>query len=74
MANPVFTMLGGGKGNPMLNQFMQFMSKMQGQNPDAILQQMISSGQINQQQLNMVQTKAKEMETMFDGIKDNFGF
>ena len=40
--------------NPMqlMNGFPQFMRQMQGQNPQQILNQMLQSGKVNQQQLN----------------------
>lgn len=72
MANPLFSMLGG--QNPLISQFTNFMNTMQGKDPQQILNDMISSGKINQNQLNMAQQKAKEMETVFSGIKNNFGF
>jgi hypothetical protein len=60
--------------NPLFNQFNQFMAQMRGQNPNSIINQLLSSGRINQQQINMAHQKAKEMEKQFDAIKKNFGF
>jgi len=54
--------------------FQQFMQSMRGQDPNQILNQMISSGRITQQQLNQVQMQAKQMESQFDGFKKMFGF
>lgn len=54
--------------------FQQFMQSMRGQDPNRILNQMISSGRITQQQLNQVQMQAKQMESQFDGFKKMFGF
>lgn len=59
---------------PNINQFMQFMQSMRGQNPDNILKNMLNSGKINQSQLNQVQQQAKQMESMFSGCKNMFGF
>nr|DAR47177.1 MAG TPA: hypothetical protein [Caudoviricetes sp.] len=53
---------------------MQFMQSMRGQNPDNILKNMLNSGKINQSQLNQVQQQAKQMESMFSGCKNMFGF
>lgn len=53
---------------------MQFMQSMRGQNPDNILKNMLNSGKINQSQLNQVQQQAKQMESMFSGYKNMFGF
>lgn len=75
MANPLFSLLNGSVGNnQMLGQFMNFMSQMKGANPDEILQTMISSGQINQNQLNAAHKKAEEMSAVFNSVKNNFGF
>ena len=52
-----------------MQMFQQFMQSMRGQDPNQILNQMISSGRITQQQLNQVQ-----MESQFDGFKKMFGF
>lgn len=57
-----------------IQMFQQFMQSMRGQDPNQILNQMISSGRITQQQLNQVQMQAKQMESQFDGFKKMFGF
>nr|DAG01310.1 MAG TPA: Protein of unknown function (DUF2680) [Myoviridae sp. ctk6V34] len=57
-----------------MQMFQQFMQSMRGQDPNQILNQMISSGRITQQQLNQVQIQAKQMESQFDGFKKMFGF
>lgn len=57
-----------------MQMFQQFMQSMRGQDPNQILNQMISSGRITQQQLNQVQMQAKQMESQFDGLKKMFGF
>lgn len=54
--------------------FQQFMQAMRGKDPNQILNQMITSGQITQQQLNQVQMQAKQMENQFSGMKKMFGF
>ena len=50
--------------NPMqlMNGFPQFMRQMQGQNPQQILNQMLQSGKVNQQQLNQAQQMAQQMQ------------
>lgn len=62
--------------NPMqmISRFPQFMSQFRGQNPDAILQSMLQSGKINQNQLNQAQQQAQQMMTAFDQFKSMFGF
>lgn len=57
-----------------MRMFQQFMQSMRGQDPNQILNQMISSGRISQQQLNQIQAQARQMESQFDGFKKMFGF
>lgn len=73
MANPLYNVLNSAQ-NPMLSQFSSFMRQMQGQNPRDIINNMVSSGKINQQQLNQVQQQAQQMQAVFDGFKGMFGF
>lgn len=55
-------------------QFNQFMQQMKGQNSNDIINQLLASGRINQQQINMARKKAKEMEKQFESMKKTFGF
>lgn len=76
MANKLFNDMRGssaGAGNPM-QAFVNFMNQMQGKNPNDIINQMVQSGQITQQQLNEVQNKAQQMSGMFDPLKKMFRF
>ena len=70
MANPSFRpqMQGGVPG------FVQFMHSTKGQNPQAILNNLLSSGKISQRQLDIAQQKAKEMSGAFEGFRKMFGF
>lgn len=68
MNNP-FAVLGGGRmpgklGNfqQMMQQFQQFKATFQG-DPKAEVEKLLQSGQINQDQLNMVQGLAKQFES-----------
>ena len=75
MANPIFQMMNGGGNRPnMMNQFRQFMGQMKGQNPDEILNSLVSSGKVSQAQLNQAQSMAQQMRGQFDGFKNMFGF
>lgn len=51
MGNPFFGIMGGGGRPNMMHQFQQFMSQMQGKDPNAIINEMVQSG--NQNSLNM---------------------
>lgn len=75
MANPIFKMMNGGNNRPdMVTQFRKFMEQMKGKNPDQILNELVSSGKVNQAQLNKVQGMAQQMQGQFDGMKNIFGF
>lgn len=62
--------------NPMqiLSMFPRFMQMNQGKNPQQILNEMISSGQITQEQLNQAQKMAQQMSPQFEQFRQMFGF
>lgn len=75
MANPLLGMMGnmmmggmGGNGgnNPlqMLQQFNKFKQSMQGKDPNAMLNEMLNSGQVSQEQVN----QAKQMAEQFSSF------
>lgn len=66
MANPLFNALGGNQGNGMLAAFSRFMQSMRGRDPDAMLNDMIRSGQVSQAQLNQAQQMAQQMRGIFE--------
>ena len=71
MANPFYNATNSNMGAP---DFIKFMQYMKGKDPNQIINNMISSGQISQQQLNIVQQKAKQFSGLFNGFKSMFGF
>lgn len=71
--NPFFGVMGGGSRPNMMQQFQQFMQQMKGKDPNAIINEMVSSGKISQEQLNHVQQQAQQMSGMFDGMRGMFG-
>lgn len=75
MPNPLFNALGGTQNAtpPILQQFRQFVNQMKGRDPNQIINQMVSSGQLSQQQLNQVQEKAQQMQGVFEGMRGMFG-
>lgn len=75
MGNPFFKSMGGNapQGN-MFSQFQNFMNQMKGKNPNTMLNEMISSGKVNQSQLNQAQTMAQQISGQFDSMKSMFGF
>jgi len=64
MANPM----------QMMTQFPQFMRQMQGQDPKQLLNQLMQSGRVNQQQLNQAQQMAQQMQGQFEQFRGMFGF
>lgn len=58
----------------MQNGFIQFLQQNKGKNPNQILQEMMGSGQISQEQLNMAQAMAKRLEQQFSGLRGMFHF
>lgn len=75
MSNPLFGMLGGNaqQNNPIM-QFPKFMQQMRGKDPNAMINELVASGKINQQQLNQVQQQAQQMSGMFDQFRGMFHF
>lgn len=73
MANKLYNEMQNQQGG-MENGFMQFMEQMRGQNPRAIIDEMVRSGRVSQQQLNAVQQRAQQMSGMFGRMKSRFGF
>lgn len=72
MPNPIFQAIGGrmptmpgamGQFQNMLTQFRQFQSSFQG-DPKAKVQELLSSGQMSQQQYNQLAQVAKAFQSM----------
>jgi len=75
MSNPIFNALGGGTPkSPMMQQFPKFMQMMRGRDPQQMLNELVSSGQVSQSQLNTVQNQARQVGGMLDQFKGVFGF
>ena len=78
MSNPFFNAMGGSQaqGGPMnmMQAFQKFMQQNQGKDPNEMIQQMLSSGKLNQQQLNQAQQMAKQMQGPLSGLRSMFGF
>ena len=71
--NPFFGVMGGGRQPNMMQQFHSFMQQMRGKGPNAMIQEMVQSGRISQEQLNQVQQQAQQMSGVFDGMRSMFG-
>ena len=66
MPNPLYQQLGGGKvpANPMLQKFLQFRKTFNG-NPQQIVQNMINSGRVSQEQVNRYAQQANSLYEQF---------
>lgn len=65
MSNPFFGALGGGNGFfQMMQQFQQFRANFQG-DPKAEVEKLLQSGAMSQQELNQLQSMAKQFDPLF---------
>lgn len=71
--NPFFNAMGGNKQPNMMQQFQQFMNQMKGKDPNAVIQDMMQSGKITQDQYNQARQQAQQMQGMFEGMRSMFG-
>lgn len=78
MSSSLYNSMGRQTQNPIGGQFQQFMGQikgqMQGRNPQEMINQMLTSGQLSQQQLNAIQQRAQQIAPMLNGMKNMFGF
>lgn len=78
MGSSLFDSMGRQAQNPIGGQFQQFMGQikgqMQGRSPQDVINQMVSTGQLSQQQLNAIQQRAQQIAPMLNGMKNMFGF
>ena len=74
MPNQLYSKLNGNQQGNMMQQFQRFMNQMQGKNPNEMIEQIVASGQLSQQQLNFIQQQAKNMEQQFSDMRSMFGF
>lgn len=52
----------------MMQQFQQFMSQMQGKDPKAMLNDLVASGRVSQEQLNAAQQQAQQFANMLQSM------
>lgn len=60
--------------NPLQNQFNLFMQQMRGQDPNAVLNQLVSSGRVSQEQINQAHKQVENLKGQFENMKKFFGF
>ena len=68
--NPFFQAMGQPN---MVQQFQAFMNQMKGKDPNSMIQELVSSGQVSQQQLDQAQRQAQQMAAMFEPLREMFG-
>lgn len=73
MASSLFKSMGA-KVQPQRHPFLQFMNQMKGQDPNAIINKMVRSGQLSQDQLNQVQQQAQQVQKNLESFRSMFGF
>ena len=61
-------------GNPIQQQFNMFMQQMKGQDPNAVLNQLVSSGRVSQKQINQAHKQVENLKGQFENMKKFFGF
>ncbi len=71
MANPFYQAMGGQPN--MMQQFQSFMQQMRGKDPNAMIQELVSSGRVSQAQLDQAQRQAQQMQQMFEPLRGMFG-
>ena len=64
--NPFYQAMGP-KPN-MIQQFQSFMQQMKGKDPNAMLQELVSSGQVSQEQLDQAQRQAQQIANTFQSM------
>ncbi len=75
MSNQIFQALGGAMPqNPMMQQFPKFMQMMRGKDPNQMLNDLVSSGRVDQAHLNAAQKQYQQMGNMLNQFKSMFGF
>ena len=60
--------------NPLQNQFNAFMQQMKGQDPNKILNELVTSGKVSQEQINQAHKQAENLKNQFESMKKFFGF
>lgn len=72
MPNPLYNEMQKNAPNQLETVFERFMNQFKGQNPTAIINQMVQSGRISQAQLNVAQDRARQLGSMFEGLRGKF--
>ena len=66
--NPFYQAIGGNRQPNMMQQFQTFMQQMRGKDPNAMIQELVSSGRVSQQHLDQAQKQAQQIANTFQSI------
>lgn len=73
MSSPIYQAMNGNRQPNMMQRFQQFAEQMKGQDPNQIIQQMVSSGRVSQSQLDEAQRQARQMQGMLEFMRGMLG-
>lgn len=73
MSNPIYQAMNGNRQPNMMQRFQQFAEQMKGQDPNQIIQQMVSNGKVSQAQLDEAQRQARQMQGMLESMRGMLG-
>lgn len=59
--------------NPIEKQFNMFMQQIKGQDPNQLLNQLVSSGRVSQNQINQAHKQIENLKSQLDGLRKTFG-
>lgn len=71
--NPFYQAMGPKQPMNFWQRFQQFRSEMQGKDPNALIQEMMRSGKITQEQYNQARQQAQQLYGMFEGMRGPLG-
>lgn len=69
MSNPLYNALGGAPQAGLVQQFQAFVAQMHGQDPQALINQLVSSGRVSQAQLNQAQQQARQLSSLLSSVR-----
>lgn len=72
--NSLYNALQPQQNGNIMTQFFSFMQSARGQNPQQIINSMLSSGKLTQEQYAQVQERANQLGSQFESMKNTFGF
>ena len=64
MSNPLFQAIGGRQQPNMMNEFQQFIQQMQGKDPEAMVNELLRSGKMSQQQFEQLKSQAQSFMSL----------